>query len=196
MRKIMIDNESEMFRDWLDDMSVGLARFQDFQAPEGMTADYSPASLGQLETYLLSRWPDRQAFGAEADLDFTDGAVRYIGETFLRAAGGGWHFSYARGFAFAGRPFIQLDTMDRTPISPYNLITALLTRRTSAELTRVFGFQQENIAERRAEEGDGWQPHRDPLPGVHKGSHPPAGSNPHRDAGRQERRIWPLDCEG
>jgi len=80
--------QAEQFQDWLEGMHPRLARFEDFITPREWTGGYTRESLAGLEQYVLDMWPDHQSFVDAADLDFTDGAVRYIGETLLRVAGG------------------------------------------------------------------------------------------------------------
>ena len=166
--------DDELFRDWLEAMHPRLSRFEDFLLPqevvhedgtrEPFPRDYSRESLAQLEQFVLDRWPTRAAFLDESDTDFIDGAMRYIGETLIRAFGGGWHLNDVEGFDPSGRPFVLLDTLDRTPITPYFLLTALLKRRTGQELVKVYDGQVLNLQERREQEGPDWRPSRDPGP--------------------------------
>jgi hypothetical protein len=168
--------DDQVFVDWLEAMHPRLSRFEDFLLPanvihedgteEPFLRDYSRKSLEQLEQFILDRWPTQAAFLEESDTDFIDGATRYIGETLLRAYGGGWHLNDVPTFDSSGRPFVLLDTLDKTPITPFFLLTALLKRRTGRELTRVYDGQALNIAERREQEGPDWQPRRDPVPGI------------------------------
>lgn len=166
----------EQFSDWLAAMHPRLSRFEDFLLPrnvihedgteEPFRRDYSRESLEQLEQFILDRWPTQDEFIEESDPDFIDGAVRYIGETLLRAYDGGWHLNDVPTFDSAGRPFILLDTLDQTPITPFFLITALLKRRTGQVLVRVYDGQALNIEERREKEGPNWRPQRDAVPGI------------------------------
>ena len=100
----MLGVGAELFDDWLEDMHPRLMGFVDFTLPSNVTKDFSRQSLVDLEQYLLSRWPDQATFLANPDTQFIDGAVRYIGETLMRACGGGWQFSDEPGFLLAGRP--------------------------------------------------------------------------------------------
>lgn len=77
-------------------------------------------------------------FEQEQDIDFIDGATRYIGETYLRIGGGTWFLSHDPGFVFLGRLYILLDVQAPVPLSPLNLMTVLLTRRTGRVLARVW----------------------------------------------------------
>jgi hypothetical protein len=163
-------------------MHPRLYRFVDFVLPKSVIKDFSRQSLADLEQYLLDRWSDQATFLAQADTDFIDGAVRYIGETLIRAGGGGWHISDEPNFAFRGRPYIQLDTADQTPISPYYLMTALLSRRTGEVLTKLFDAQLRRVNARREQESPGWQPRREPVPGISLGSDAEEAPQPERDA--------------
>lgn len=172
----MAETDDELFQEWLEAMHPRLSRFEDFLLPQNIIhedgtqepfrRDYSRESLEQLEQFVLDRWPTQDAFIEESDTDFIDGAVRYIGETLLRPYGGGWHINDDPKFDNDGRPYLRLDTLDRTPITPFFLLTALLKRRTGRELTRVFDAQGRHIEERKAEEGPDWRPRRDPVPGI------------------------------
>ncbi|HEX8508247.1 MAG TPA: hypothetical protein VF635_01935 [Propionibacteriaceae bacterium] len=180
---MMLGAGADVFDEWLEDMHPQLMGFVDFALPKNVAKDFSRQSLADLEQYLLYRWPDQATFLAHPDPDFTDGAVRYIGETLLRACGGGWHFSDKPGFLLAGRPYLRLDTLDATPISPYHLMTALLKRRTGVELTKVFDAQVRRIGERREQEGPGWAPRRQPVPGITSGTDA-------EEAAEQARDEW------
>lgn len=155
-----------LFRSWLEDMHPRLARFVDIITPAGWSGGCSRESLVALERHMLDRWPDVASFQQEQDTDFIDGATRYIGETYLRLGGGGWFVDHDPKFVFSGRPCVRLDTVDPLPISPVNLMGAVLSRRTGEVLARVWDGQTENLAERREVEGPGWEPVREPVPGL------------------------------
>ena len=168
--------DDAVFADWLDAMHPRLSRFEDFLLPaniihedgtrEPFRRDYSRESLEHLEHFILDRWPTQAEFLEESDTDFIDGAVRYIGETLLQEYGGGWHLGDDPDFDDSGRPYLRLDTLDRTPITPFFLLTALLKRRTGQVLVKVYDGQALNIEERREQEPPGWRPRRDPTPGI------------------------------
>lgn len=111
-------------------------------------------------------WPDHQSFVDAADRDFTDGAVRYIGETYLRVAGGGWSVDHDPSFIYSGRPVVRFDRENRTPVSPFHLLSTVLHRRSGNVLTSIWDGQSRQVAERRATEAPGWRPRRDPVPGL------------------------------
>ncbi|GEK23566.1 hypothetical protein [Cellulomonas xylanilytica] len=183
----------EEFEAWLDDMHPRLARFEDFLMPTGWTPGFTRESLEELEQYALNRWPDSDAFLEEADLDWIDGAMRYIGEAYLRIGGGGWYVENKPGTAFSGVPVVRLDTIDPFPISPRHLLTALLHRRTGGVLAQVYDGQLLEVQERREAEGPDWEPTRLPVPGITPPEHDP-GDTPERDAwaARVDERIEAL----
>ncbi|WP_138945961.1 hypothetical protein [Plantibacter sp. M259] len=157
--------QDKLLIEWLEIMHPRLARFEDFLTPREVVTDYSRDSLVSLERLILHRWPDRHAFAQEQDTDFNDGATRYIGETYLRIAGGGWFVNHDPKFLYSGRLCILLDVEMPVPISPLNLITTMLSRRTGNVLTRIWDGQTKNVTERRLTE-PGWEPKREPFPGA------------------------------
>jgi hypothetical protein len=156
-----------LFESWLEDMHPRVSRFVDFLLPPSVVGDFSRDSLAGLEKLLLERFPDPELFfRGERDLDFIDGAVRYVGETYLRAFGGGWRYSDDPESVVVGRPYVLLGTPDATPISPYNLMGAALHRRTGQVLIKVYDGQARAIEERRA--GDpSFMVERESVPGMH-----------------------------
>jgi hypothetical protein len=151
----------------------------DFLLPP-VVGDFSRESLVGLEAQLLERFPDPERYyQGDGDRDVIDGAVRYVGETYLRAFGGGWKFSDDPSFVGAGRPYVLLGTPDATPISPFNLMGAALHRRTGRVLAKVYDGQARAIAERQAVD-PGFTVQREAVPGVHV---PAADEQARRDAG-------------
>lgn len=161
----MIGLES-MPPDWLEDVYWRLTRFEDVWTPKDQRFTYNRDGVGRFEAWLLDQWPDQSSFRESADADFVECASAYIGEVYLRAYGGGWYIDKNPKSVFYGPPSVCLDTLDRTPISPYFMMTALLKRRTGRELVELFDNQAEMVAERQAVERPGWRPLRDPIPGV------------------------------
>ena len=160
-----LPEQDSLLLEWLEIMHPRLARFEDFLTPREVVTDYTRDSLVSLERLILDRWPDRQSFAQEQDTDFNDGATRYIGETYLRIAGGGWFVNHDPNFLYSGRLCILLDVEMPVPISPLNLITTILSRRAGNVLTRIWDGQTKNVAERRLAE-PGWEPVRAPFPGA------------------------------
>jgi hypothetical protein len=181
----------EQFESWLEAMDPRLARFEDFLMPTSWTKGFTRESLEELEQYMLDRWPDRESFQNDGDADWTDGAMRYIGEAILRIAGGGWHLDNAPDVVFRGQPVIRPDTIYGFPISPYNLMGLLLKRRTGHELAKLYDGQLREVQRRRDVEGPDWEPTRLPVPGY---TEEEAGDSPERDAwvARVDERIAAL----
>lgn len=170
----------EQFEGWLEAMDPRLARFEDFLMPTSWTKGFTRDSLEELEEYMLLRWPDRDSFDAEGDADWVDGAMRYIGEAYLRIAGGGWHLDNEPDVVFRGEPVIRPDTVTGFPISPYNFMGVLLDRRTGHELAKVYDGLLRQVQRRRDVEGPDWEPVRLPIPGYYGEQDP--GDSPERDA--------------
>lgn len=158
--------QDELFASWLEAMHPRLARFEDFITPREWSGGYTRESLVSLERYILDRWPDKKAFIDENDTDFIDGSTRYIGETFLRLAGGGWSIDHDPAFIYTGRPVVRFDTGSPMPVSPVHLMTTILARRTGNVLTRIWDGQAAAVERRREAEGPGWEPVREPVPGL------------------------------
>ncbi|MBF0722590.1 hypothetical protein [Sanguibacter inulinus] len=162
----MTTEQDELFQAWLEEMHPRLARFEDLTMPAGWPGGYSRESLVALEQHILDRWPDKKSFLDENDTDFIEGATRYIGETYLRLAGGGWSINHDPEFIYTGRPVVRFDTESPMPVSPVHLMTTILARRTGNVLSRIWDGQTAAVERRREAEGPGWQPRRDPVPGV------------------------------
>lgn len=181
------DTSTPMFEEWLDDMHPRLARFVDLLLPDSVRGDFSRGSLVSLEAHLLETFPDSDLYDTgDPDLDLIDGAVRYVGETYLRAFGGGWQFSEDPAFVFGRRPVVLLGTPDATPISPFNLMGAALRRRTGRVLAKVYDGQARAIAERQAVD-PGFTVAREAVPGVHV---PAAAEQARRDACAPYLASW------
>ncbi|KQR17655.1 hypothetical protein [Cellulomonas sp. Leaf334] len=182
----------EQFQNWLEAMDPRLARFEDFLMPTSWTKGFTRESLEELEQYMLERWPDRESFQNDGDSDWIDGAMRYIGEAYLRIAGGGWYLDNRPDVAFRGQPVIRPDTIDGFPIAPANFLGVLLKRRTGHELAKVYDGQLRQVQRRRDVEGPDWEPKRLPIPGYYSEQDP--GDTPERDAwaARVDERIAAL----
>lgn len=106
------------FSDWLQAMHPRLSGFVDFRLPSNIVKDFSREGLRQFEDFLLSTWSDAAVFGRDADEDFKDGAVRYVGEGFLREFGGGWDFTENPRALFTGVPVIRVSAAAAVPHLP------------------------------------------------------------------------------
>lgn len=136
----------EQFEEWLADMHPRVQRFRDFLTPEQLDMDFTRDSLVALETYLLERYePRTNPFATDPDLDFLDGALRYVGETLIRHFGGHWELDLT-GDMFHGLPLVMLDFKDVMPISPRDLVMWTVTRPAPV-LSQVFDGQILNLAQ-------------------------------------------------
>ena len=173
----------DAFAEWLAEMQPALAGFEDFAMPVGMPRGFTRESLVALEAFLLDRWPDERAYVAGVDPSFADGAGRYLGEAYLRLAGGGWHVRLQDGVIFAWQPVVLTEVSEGVPLAPYSLITAALHRRTGTEFGRVHDNLVRRVEERRATLSEEWQPSRLPVPGI------TAGTGAHRSEVPEEQ-AW------
>jgi hypothetical protein len=177
------------FKEWLEGMHPRMYGFIDFWLPSNILKDFSREALRQFEVYLLDMWPDPESFASQADLDFKDGATRYVGEAYLREFGGGWFYTDDPEALFPGRPCVVLDVGDDFPMSPYNLMTTALKRRTGQVLVKVWDGQLLNVEETREQYGPDWKPRRKPAPGITEGTDA-------EEAPKSERDAWVAGLDG
>ncbi|MER6090217.1 hypothetical protein [Streptomyces bluensis] len=78
--------------EWLSQMDGRLTRWREMYLPPEFPFDFSLDSLDVLEPILLERYPDRAAVKSSVNVDFTEGAVRYIGETWRRNVPSRWSY--------------------------------------------------------------------------------------------------------
>ena len=80
-----------MFEAWIAETPAAIAGFESRLRGTGFRADFTRRSLEDLERYMRDRWASGDQFRITGTRDdaFTDGACRYVGETLLRACGGG-----------------------------------------------------------------------------------------------------------
>jgi len=159
-------NHGQRFREWIMVMDPRLAGFEDFVMPAEWSGDFSRESLIELERFILTSWPDKKAFLEEADPNFVDGATRYIGESFMRLAGGEWFLDEDPDFIYSGFPVFRFDSENKTAVSPFHLMTTILARRNGEVLGRMWDGNERSVTRRRQNEGPGWTPRRSPMPGL------------------------------
>ncbi|MFE4372362.1 hypothetical protein ACFRMN_29845 [Streptomyces sp. NPDC056835] len=82
----------QFLENWLAEMDDALNRWRERHLPGEFNFDFSIDSLDALEPILLGRYPDRAAVKSDDNAEFTDGAVRYIGETWRRATPSRWAY--------------------------------------------------------------------------------------------------------
>jgi hypothetical protein len=85
---------------WLDDMDVVLENLRFGLLPRDFPFDFSAASLTLLEPLLVAEWPPEEPDDLVRD-DFLRAALTYLGESFMRVAGGRWRWS--------GGPVVSFD---------------------------------------------------------------------------------------
>jgi hypothetical protein len=132
---------------WMDDVQPHLVNLEDFQLPDDFPFDLSVASLDPLEAFLL----ERLAGTVDGDDPLALGVVAYLGEAFMRIAGGRWAGS---GIA----ALVQLDPALGLPaMSPTALIDLACERRTGHEFAAAAARIEQAVAARQAEV-PGWEP--------------------------------------
>ncbi|RBP62501.1 hypothetical protein DFO66_1147 [Brevibacterium sanguinis] len=133
---------------FLSNMDVRLGAFILADLPESVAQedgtqarfpkDLSPESLPMIEHFVLSRFSTTAEVVAEENRRFTEGLIRYLGETYLRAVGGAWDHDETTG---NGMPFIRPDSAEG-PLrgEPIPLVAVILTavdERTGTIFTAV-----------------------------------------------------------
>lgn len=77
---------------WTAGMAEALDGWRAEHLPGGFPFDFSLGSLDALESLVLERHPDWDSVIAAGSGPFVEGAVRYVGETLLRAAPSRWGY--------------------------------------------------------------------------------------------------------
>lgn len=132
----------QLFEDWLEMTDPRVQRFRDFLTPVQLEMDYSRQSFVQLERLLLETYESgSNPFAREDDLDFLDGALRYVGQTLIRHFGGHWDLDES-GSVHDGLPIVVLDFAVKSAISPRDLIMWTVARNEPV-LSQVFDGQVE-----------------------------------------------------
>lgn len=126
------------FRAFLSNMPVKLGSFVEAVLPRSITIgedgaekefrkDFSPASLPWVEAFALTRFPSPAAVAAAENQPFSEGLIRYLGETLLRTVGGTWDIDPEGGVGH-GMPFIRPDTpAGEAAGEPISLVSLLMT---------------------------------------------------------------------
>jgi hypothetical protein len=127
------DTPDERLETWCAELDPVLARLRAFELPADFPFDYSAASLARLEEIALDRFP-RGAAPATPAGSFLESATAYIGETLLRAGGGGWDWDNETDL-----PVVRLDdALELPPISPLRLLTGAVGRQSGTKLTEAY----------------------------------------------------------
>ncbi|MFI0352907.1 hypothetical protein [Actinomadura sp. 9N407] len=77
---------------WQRQMPEQLEQWRAGFVPEDIVLDFSKDSLAALEQVVLDRFRDEDEVTHESNADFVEGAVRYLGETLVRAGFAHWHY--------------------------------------------------------------------------------------------------------
>lgn len=138
------NGEQELdFDAWLTNMDDALDRFVELVPAElAEELDYSPKSLVAVESWLLQRYPDQQSLKSDPALGFIDGAVRYVGEVFVRNLGAHWTLSRNPKNVFYGLPIVTGHPRETTPQCPHKLLNVATARREGTFLREVFDSQK------------------------------------------------------
>ncbi len=117
------------FEHWLFDMDDALAEFRAAVPPE-LSLDGSDASLGELERWLLARYPSAEALTEPSEEAILDGAARYLGETMRRRVGGRWDVVLDDPKFIYGRlPILHVPNKARVPFCPHFTVRLAVKRR-------------------------------------------------------------------
>ncbi len=145
------------FQAFLSNMPVKLGSFVAADLPRSITVgegeekefrkDFSPASLPWVEAYTLAKLPAPAAVAAPENQPFSEGVIRYVGETLLRTVGGTWDTD-PEGGTGDGMPFIRPDSpAGEAAGQPISLISLLMTavqqRRGDVFVTALAGALSE-----------------------------------------------------
>jgi hypothetical protein len=136
----------EKFQGWLkmQEAAMGIV-FPIEDAPEVRDSMFTKASLESIEAKLLELYADSVvAYATDEAVHRTMRYVYYIGETFRQAFEGIWVAVPPDEKQGGGaRPAIDMPFRE-TFIYPMTLIGFALSRRTSEEITRVYGYAHED----------------------------------------------------
>lgn len=140
------------FERWFAEMDQVLTGFGQWGLPVDFSAaPLTRAALDQLQEVIRSRFPGGAADVLDPDADrvWIDGAVRYIGQTLLGAAGGRWHYDPSPEALDPGRPIIVVNSpQGPTPISVFGLLVRTAAEPERPVLTGIFDrFAAESSAD-------------------------------------------------
>jgi hypothetical protein len=127
------------FEYWLFEMEDRLEQFLSLLPSKLATElNYSAESLDLLETWILLQYPTIEAILEPGEGYVFDGASRYVGEVFRKKLGGKWQLQFDNPkYAHYGLPEISGYSSRPTPISPYTLITAAISRKEGSYISSV-----------------------------------------------------------
>ncbi|GAA1561852.1 hypothetical protein GCM10009678_50930 [Actinomadura kijaniata] len=131
-------------REWLADMDGKLTAWRDEHLARDFPFDFSRDSLAVLEQEVLTRFAGRDEVELPANLGFTEGAVRYFGETIVRGGFAEWRWNKeeANG-GDATPPLMSLFLVAKTEEAPeesvpLRAIRLAALKRTGDKLVKVY----------------------------------------------------------
>jgi hypothetical protein len=158
---------------WLEGMSPRLGWLEDFSLPPGFRFDYSRGSLAELEVIVLQRFSDADEVADDEIRNFVEGIVAYLGEAFLRVAGGWWSWDDDPDSTSLGNLVVHFDAeLGIAPLSLMTLLIRSVTRRSGNEFSEVHARLEQAVEERRVKDPM-WEPTKLHTPGVDPVEPPP-----------------------
>ncbi|MGW0732234.1 hypothetical protein [Streptomyces sp. NPDC002851] len=144
---------------WKNGMPETLDALRSSHLDPAFPFDYTPASLVPLESVILANWRAGEDFDAESEL--LTAAMMYVGEVLLRTVGGSWGWG-----ADIDQPVICPDPdLGLLPLAPFHLIHHAVQDRSGEAFTVMDDHLREAV--RAHQQGHpGWEPTREPVPGV------------------------------
>ncbi len=167
-----------VLEEWLEDVPALIAGLP-LRLPAGMRLDLSRESLVELNAFVLARFPDKPSALADDELtrDLVIRLAAYLGEAWLSAGGGRWHYDTRPDSVFVGELVIYTPVIG-VPICPRTTITASCSRRLDKAFEKVIDLLVARVAERQ-ETDPSWRPWRIPTSGF---TDTPPAPNPEHDA--------------
>lgn len=150
-QKQLLPASRELFEAWVEEMHPKLTGFEMFGLPEQFTArHYSRDALAQLQDVIRSRLSTADQVSDGSETAFVDGAVRYIGETLIRHAGGRWHYTVEQDVPWRGRPVLVLDhpaSSEEDPVDVLGLVRETVRDPRHDWLTDAFDIHSQAARE-------------------------------------------------
>ncbi|GAA3775535.1 hypothetical protein GCM10022225_74370 [Plantactinospora mayteni] len=135
--------------EWLGVMDVVLERWRNRHLPDDFPFDFSLDSLAALERLMLDRFDSPEAVRAAAGDEFVDGAVRYLGETAVRAWPCRWGHQYSDSGSgsVVSIPVIRSNTPDGflEAVAPLDVLRFLARDRAHGTLAYEMGIVEDAL---------------------------------------------------
>lgn len=141
----------EKFQGWLRMQEAAMdIEFPIEDLPEIRDIMFTKDSLSVVEAKLIELYPDaRAAWAGDENIHRTMRYVYYVGETFRRAFEGVWAAlpqENPKTQSPALRPAVDLPFREEFT-QPLDLVSMAVGRRTGKEITRVYGYAEEDYSE-------------------------------------------------